>query len=61
MFKLWIEYDYGQEDIVFTTKEKAIQWVNDQKINDWDDPEKFLTFQDLAYEGLASIQELTVI
>ena len=60
MFKIWLEWDYGHDDIAFTTKEKAIQWVNGLKIEDYDNPEKFLTFQDLEDEGLCGIIELII-
>ncbi len=28
MFKLWCEWDCGQEDLLFTTEEKAKNWFN---------------------------------
>lgn len=63
MFKLWVEWDFGQEDIVFTSKDKAIQWLDGLKIENYEfeDGQDFLTYQTLEGEGLASIQELTVI
>jgi len=61
MFRLWLEWDYGQESIVFTSIEKAKQWVLDQKLVDDLEDDKFLTYQELAEEGLASIEQLTII
>jgi hypothetical protein len=28
MFRLWCEYEYGQEDLIFTSEEKGIEWFN---------------------------------
>lgn len=28
MFKIWFEYDVGQENMIFSTKEDAIEWFN---------------------------------
>ena len=63
MFKLWVEWDFGQDNIVFTSKDKAIQWLDGLKIENYEfeDGQDFLTYQTLKGEGLASIQELTVI
>ena len=63
MFKLCIEWDFGQDNIVFTSKEKAIQWFNGLKQEnfEFEDGNDFLTYQTLENEGLASTQELTVI
>ncbi len=59
MFRLWIEWDFGQENIVFSSQQKAIDWFNGLKIEDEND--ELLTYEALNYDGLASIQELTVV
>jgi hypothetical protein len=28
MFKVWLEWDCGQDYLVFTTEEKAIAWID---------------------------------
>ena len=63
MFKLCIEWDFGQDNIVFTSKERAIQWFNGLKQEnfEFEDGNDFLTYQTLENEGLALTQELTVI
>jgi hypothetical protein len=59
MFRLWIEWDFGQENIVFSSQQKAIDWFNGLKIEDEND--ELLTYEALNDDGLASIQELTVV
>lgn len=55
---VWLEWDYGQEHVAFTTRAKAEQWVNDQEIEDGEG--KILTFQDLEGEGLAGCRTIIV-
>lgn len=61
MFKIWLEWDYGQDYVVFTSKDKAEQWVTALQIEDYDDPTKYLTYNDIYEEGLCGIIELEVI
>ena len=28
MYKIWFEYDVGQENMIFSTEEDAIEWFN---------------------------------
>jgi hypothetical protein len=28
MFRLWLEWDYGQDNIIFTSRQNAIDWFN---------------------------------
>lgn len=30
--KLWCEYDYGQDSVIFESEEKALTWLQDQII-----------------------------
>lgn len=62
MFKIWLEWDYGQDSFVFTTKEKAIQWVTDLKIENYEFEGQgdFLDYSMLYEEGLCFIEELEV-
>lgn len=53
MFKVWLEWDYGQDNLIFSTKEKAIQWVNEYGPD-------YTYYDELLDEGLCSIQELIV-
>lgn len=59
MFRLWLEWDHGQENIVFSSRQGAIDWFNGLEIED--ETYAILTYEVLHDEGLASIQELTVI
>jgi hypothetical protein len=61
MFKVWLEWDYGQDHIVFTSEDKAKQWVTALQIEDYEDSSKYLTYDDIYDEGLCSIEELEVI
>jgi hypothetical protein len=59
MFRLWIEWDFGQENIVFSSQQNALDWFDGLEI--LDETDELLTYEVLHDEGLASIQELTVI
>ena len=63
MFRLWLEWDYGQDDIIFTSKEKAIEWFNtlDFIVDADEDEKEELNFESFEEQRLVSIQELTVI
>ncbi len=64
MFRVWLEWDYGQDSFFFSTKEKAIAWINSLEIEyyNWDSEAKeeeilIYTYEQLEYEGLCSIEE----
>lgn len=65
MFKVWLEWDYGQEDFVFTSEEAAKRWVNEAQIStgnyDEDGAEIFDTYDALEEDGMVSIQLVRVI
>ena len=62
MFKVWLEWDLGQDSFVFTSREKAEQWITDALAADeslsGDYPEGYA---DLKATGLGGVEELTVI
>lgn len=61
MYKVWLEWDLGQDNIIFTTKEKAKRWL-DQVITDDDSLNKDFPegFTDVYNHGLCDIVELTI-
>lgn len=63
MFRLWLEWDYGQDDIIFTSRQNAIDWFNtlDFIVDADEDDKDELNFESLQEQHLVSIQELTVI
>ena len=60
MFKVWLEWDFGQDDCVFSTKDKAIQWVNEAIKLDSLNEEFPNGYNDLWDAGYVDISELTV-
>lgn len=61
MFRVWIEWDLGQDDLVFQTKTDAIAWINSAILGDEELKEEFPNgFLDVSGSGLCSIQELLV-
>jgi hypothetical protein len=62
MFRVWLEWDYGQEDRVFTTREKAMElldWVAYISHDEgWEEP--FANGQAIINDGLGGIMEVTV-
>ncbi|MAX04775.1 MAG: hypothetical protein CL883_05580 [Dehalococcoidia bacterium] len=68
MFRLWIEWDFGQDNFVFSSQEKAKKWFNSNKsIQEMYDRDfLFERGPDNPYDyydeqGLVSIEELEVI
>ena len=57
MFRLWLEWDFGQEDMVFSSEADARRWMEL-----FVDPEEveFASHEEIFDEGMASIQELTL-
>ena len=61
MFKLWLEWDMGQDGSIFSTKDKAIQWVNAAVADDSELQEEFPNgYNDLADSGLCYIEQLNI-
>ena len=60
MFKVWLEWDYGQDNLIFSTKEKAIQWVNNLKIEFDEDDGNTQTFDTLEAEGLCGVHTVII-
>lgn len=63
MFRLWLEWDYGQDEIIFTSRQNAIDWFNalDFIVDASEDDKDELNFESLQEQHLVSIQEMTVI
>lgn len=63
MFRLWLEWDYGQDNIIFTSRQNAIDWFNalDFIVGASGDDKEELNFESLQEQHLVSIQEMTVI
>lgn len=55
MYKLRCEWDYGQDNVVFISEDKAIEWFNNQ------DLEPGETYETLYADGLVGIEEYKVI
>jgi hypothetical protein len=60
MFRLWIEWDFGQDNIIFTSRQNALDWFDALNLGEEMDDEE-LNFKSLEEQRLVSIQELTVI
>lgn len=56
MFKLWCEYDYGQDGVIFVTKldaEHFLQKRIDEQEDDW-------TAKELFDDGLADVEKVEI-
>lgn len=65
MWKVWMEWDYGQDCFVFSTLFQAQQWAKKtaERIQEefWDEEEKVKwTYQNLIDEGLMGFEKLTL-
>lgn len=52
--KLWVEYEFGQEDLIFENEEDAITWL--KEVIDGSD----ITFEELEAGDLFYTETLTV-
>ena len=59
MYKLWLEWDLGQDTIIFTSKEKGMKWL--EKNMDCDLKQYYKSAQDIMDEGMGSFQEIVII
>lgn len=53
-YKIWVEYELGQEDVIFKSQEDAIAWL--KLVIDGQD----ITFEELEEDGLFSVKTLSV-
>ena len=61
MFGIWIEWDMGQENLAFTTADKAVAWIDAAIMNDESLVEEFPNgFNDVEEAGLCGIFQLSV-
>ena len=61
MYTIWIEWDLGQDNFVFTTPDKAREWINAAILNDELLVEEFPNgFNDVAEARLCGITKAFV-
>ena len=58
MYRLWIEWDFGQDDQIFRSREDARNWF--ERYVDLDTLGDFKTHQEIFDEGLANIEALRI-
>jgi hypothetical protein len=61
MYSLWMEWDFGQETVVFTTWTAAMNWADETLAKAAKSGFGYSSYKDAAAAGLASIQELEVV
>lgn len=57
MFRITCEWDIGQEYLVFTTANEAINWA----VDNFDEDELGMTFDEARGDGLIGWQELEIV
>ena len=57
MYRIFCEWDIGQEYLVFTTIENAINWAESV----FDEDEVGMTFEEARDDGLIGWQELEIV
>lgn len=60
MYSVWCEWDIGQQDRVWRSKESAIAWVKDQFANGLES-ECEMTYEECKDDGLIGYTELEVM
>jgi hypothetical protein len=56
LYNIWCEFDIGQEDLLFTSKDNAITWLHKNEILG----ELGDTYEDLEQEGLIGFTEMRI-
>lgn len=59
-FKLWCEWDYGQDGYVFDTEQAAKDWLT-RSVKEIDGDEPNVTVEEMFDEGLAGLDIVTLI
>ncbi|WYV99057.1 hypothetical protein NoPa_00057 [Pseudomonas phage vB_PpuM-NoPa] len=60
MYSIWCEWEIGQQDRVWTTKESAIKWAKEQFKN-WLEAEAEMTYEECKDDGLIGFTKLEVM
>lgn len=60
-FKLWVEWDYGQDSFVFDTEQAALDWLQRTATDIDDGAEGAMSAQEMFDEGLAGLDIVTLI
>lgn len=63
MYKVWCEWDLGEYDVVFTTRQKALDWAKKQiQLEDPDAPEGYEDgwFESLLKDDMVGVDECRV-
>jgi hypothetical protein len=61
MIRIWCEWDFGQENLVFASREAAMKWVTDNVLIDEYVKENFCNAEDLVRNGLIGFETLEFI
>jgi hypothetical protein len=56
VWRIWCEYDFNQDQYVFSTKEASIDWLSERLAEDGS-----FTFDEIYNEGLVSFEALKVL
>lgn len=59
MFQLWLEWDYGQDYFIFSSREDGIKWM-DRNIDYSDFDPSFTGAEDLISDGLGGFKLLEI-
>lgn len=57
VYKVWCEWDIGQDDLVFETEELAAKWVK----QDWNEDDMDITLEEAYSDGLVSIDFIKLV
>jgi len=60
MYSIWCEWEIGQQDRVWVTRESAVAWAREQ-FNNWLEVECEMTYEEVYEEGLIGFTKLEVM
>lgn len=60
MYQIWCEWEFGEKDKLFTTKEAAMSWAQ-QCWDDWMEVDVGMTLQETLDEHLIGFEYLEVV
>ncbi len=61
VIQIWCEWDIGQQYVVFTNEETAVEWAEAQLVKMYEDDEDDYSWEALEADGLIGFNFLKVI
>jgi hypothetical protein len=61
MYKVWLEWDFGQDNKVFKTKKSAKKWIQEEVLIVVAISKEFSSVEELLESGLVGIEKVEIL